>query len=132
GPQPMPARGGRRRPDPGAGLPAGHHPPLRAGPDAVRAGPGEGRPLARRRGSHRAKDHRASGPNDRLRLRKFSSMKRTSLLFVLAVFAAAAGEAAGLPSRQYTIEQLLATTSITGASFSADEKKILFSSDKTG
>ncbi|HKA36906.1 MAG TPA: S9 family peptidase [Thermoanaerobaculia bacterium] len=59
-------------------------------------------------------------------------MKRTSLLFVLAVFAAAAGEAAGLPSRQYTIEQLLATTSITGASFSADEKKILFSSDKTG
>ncbi len=36
------------------------------------------------------------------------------------------------PAKQYTIEQFLATTSIAGASFSADEKKILFSSDKTG
>ncbi len=36
------------------------------------------------------------------------------------------------PSKQYTIEQFLSTTAITGASFSADEKKILFSSNKTG
>jgi dipeptidyl aminopeptidase/acylaminoacyl peptidase len=36
------------------------------------------------------------------------------------------------PSKQYTIEQFLATTAVTGPSFSADEKKILFSSDKTG
>jgi dipeptidyl aminopeptidase/acylaminoacyl peptidase len=36
------------------------------------------------------------------------------------------------PSRQYTIEQFLATTAISGASFSADEKKVLFSSNKTG
>jgi len=34
--------------------------------------------------------------------------------------------------KQYTIEQFLNTTSITGASFSADESRILFSSNKTG
>ena len=39
---------------------------------------------------------------------------------------------AGRPSRQYTIEQFLATTAISGSSFSADETKILFSSNKTG
>src|SRR5207249_7953781 len=36
------------------------------------------------------------------------------------------------PPRQYSIEQFLATTAISGASFSADEKKILFSSNRTG
>ena len=36
------------------------------------------------------------------------------------------------PAKQYTIEQFLATTAISGASFSADEKKVLFSSNKTG
>ena len=36
------------------------------------------------------------------------------------------------PSRQYTIDQFLTTTSISGASFSADESRILFSSNKTG
>jgi dipeptidyl aminopeptidase/acylaminoacyl peptidase len=34
--------------------------------------------------------------------------------------------------KQYTIEQFLATTSYAGASFSADEKSILFSSNETG
>ncbi|HLL16414.1 MAG TPA: S9 family peptidase [Pyrinomonadaceae bacterium] len=34
--------------------------------------------------------------------------------------------------RQYTIEQFMATTRITGASFSPDEKQILFASNKTG
>ena len=34
--------------------------------------------------------------------------------------------------KQYTIEQFLNTTSMTGASFSADETRILFSSNKTG
>ena len=34
--------------------------------------------------------------------------------------------------KQYTIEQFLNTTSITGASFSADESRLLFSSNKTG
>lgn len=36
------------------------------------------------------------------------------------------------PRKQYTIEQFLATTSVTGASFSPDETKILFSSNRTG
>ena len=36
------------------------------------------------------------------------------------------------PSKQYTIEQFLSTTAITGASFSADGKKLLFSSDASG
>jgi len=34
--------------------------------------------------------------------------------------------------KQYTIEQFLNTTSITGASFSTDESRLLFSSNKTG
>ncbi len=36
------------------------------------------------------------------------------------------------PVQQYTIEQFLDTTSISGSSFSHDEKLILFSSNKTG
>jgi dipeptidyl aminopeptidase/acylaminoacyl peptidase len=36
------------------------------------------------------------------------------------------------PSRLYTIEQFMDTTEISGASFSADETRILFSSDRTG
>jgi dipeptidyl aminopeptidase/acylaminoacyl peptidase len=40
--------------------------------------------------------------------------------------------AAKLPKKQYTIEQFMATTRVTGASFSPDEKKLLFSSNETG
>jgi dipeptidyl aminopeptidase/acylaminoacyl peptidase len=36
------------------------------------------------------------------------------------------------PSKQYTIEQFLGTVAISGASFSPDESRILFSSNKTG
>ena len=36
------------------------------------------------------------------------------------------------PSREYTIEQFMATTGITGASFSSDGKKLLFSSNASG
>ena len=36
------------------------------------------------------------------------------------------------PQKQYTIEQFLDTTSLSGASFSPDESRILFSSNKTG
>ena len=42
------------------------------------------------------------------------------------------GAQTGRPARQYTIEQFLNTTSVNGASFSADESRILFSSNKTG
>jgi dipeptidyl aminopeptidase/acylaminoacyl peptidase len=40
--------------------------------------------------------------------------------------------AAARPQTQYTIEQFLNTTSLSGASFSADESRILFSSNKSG
>lgn len=40
--------------------------------------------------------------------------------------------AAPKPAKRYTIEQFMATTSIGGASFSADEKRILFSSNASG
>jgi dipeptidyl aminopeptidase/acylaminoacyl peptidase len=42
------------------------------------------------------------------------------------------GDTRTRPSKQYTIEQFLNTLSIGGASFSADESRILFSSNKTG
>jgi dipeptidyl aminopeptidase/acylaminoacyl peptidase len=37
-----------------------------------------------------------------------------------------------LPSRQYSIDEFIDTTSVTGASFSPDENRILFSSNKSG
>ncbi len=40
--------------------------------------------------------------------------------------------AAKAPATRYTIEQFMATTSMSGASFSADEKRILFSSNASG
>jgi dipeptidyl aminopeptidase/acylaminoacyl peptidase len=36
------------------------------------------------------------------------------------------------PSKQYTIEQFISTVAVSGASFSPDEKEILYSSDQTG
>ena len=36
------------------------------------------------------------------------------------------------PTKQYTIEQFMETVSIRGAAFTADEKQLLFSSNKTG
>ena len=57
---------------------------------------------------------------------------KKSIAFAVLVLMAALARGAGLPSKQYTIEQFLATTSTAGASFSADEKKILFSSNKSG
>src|SRR5689334_5210086 len=36
------------------------------------------------------------------------------------------------PTRQYTIEQFMATTRVVRSSFSADEKRILFSSNESG
>src|SRR5262245_34318839 len=53
--------------------------------------------------------------------------------FAAASLAACAAMGADpVPQRQYTIEQFLDTESLTGNSFSADESKILFSSDRTG
>jgi len=44
----------------------------------------------------------------------------------------AAGKSDAKLAKRYTIEQFMATTSIFGASFSADEKRILYSSNETG
>ena len=45
---------------------------------------------------------------------------------------AAPAQKAPRAHKQYTIEQFMATTSVTGASFSKDEKQILFSSNESG
>ena len=62
-------------------------------------------------------------------------MRRARLRLALPALLAAplALEAApARPSRQYTIEQFMATISLGGASFSPDETKVLFSSNETG
>lgn len=46
--------------------------------------------------------------------------------------AAPAAKPAAKPSKQYAIEQFMATTKVNGASFSSDEKKVLFSSNASG
>ena len=53
---------------------------------------------------------------------------------ILLLFAAPAFSSppAPRPPKQYTIEQFMETVSISGASFTADEKQLLFSSNKTG
>ena len=45
---------------------------------------------------------------------------------------AAAAPASQLPSRAYGIEEFVETVGVSGATFSADEAKLLFSSNKTG
>jgi len=61
------------------------------------------------------------------------------LILASAVAAAAqtrpstgARDASRRPAKQYSMEQFLDTTSINGGSFSADESRVLFSSNKTG
>src|SRR5687768_15642449 len=46
--------------------------------------------------------------------------------------AATGAKAAALPSKQYKIEDFIETVGVSGASFSADESRILFSSNKSG
>jgi dipeptidyl aminopeptidase/acylaminoacyl peptidase len=55
-----------------------------------------------------------------------------ALVLVIAVPSRVHAQAGKRPSKQYTIEQFMATTSVTGASFSADEKRLLYSSNQTG
>jgi dipeptidyl aminopeptidase/acylaminoacyl peptidase len=57
-------------------------------------------------------------------------MKRA--LSVLILIALPALAAKTRPSKQYTIEQFMNTVAVGGASFSPNEKEILFSSDETG
>jgi len=58
-------------------------------------------------------------------------MRLIAAVLVPAALAASQG-ASHRPAKQYTMEQFLDTTSIQGASFSADESRLLFSSNKTG
>ncbi|MGB9992752.1 S9 family peptidase [Massilia sp. SM-13] len=55
-----------------------------------------------------------------------------SAFAVQPVLAAPAAKASAKAPKKYTIEQFMATTSISGASFSNDEKNILFTSNETG
>ena len=58
---------------------------------------------------------------------------RTTAVSAVVVLSAAVGVAqTARPAKQYTIQQFLDTTAISGASFSPDESRILFSSNKTG
>ena len=57
---------------------------------------------------------------------------RHSWAAAILLCAAAASAQTARPARQYTIDQFLTTTAISGASFSADESRILFSSNKSG
>ena len=56
----------------------------------------------------------------------------TLVAVMLSTQAAAPAKPQARQPKQYTIEQFLNTVSISGASFSADESRILFSSNKTG
>ena len=55
-----------------------------------------------------------------------------ALVPTLALAAPKTAPASARPSKQYTIEQFMATTKLGGASFSPDEKRILFSSNESG
>jgi dipeptidyl aminopeptidase/acylaminoacyl peptidase len=59
-------------------------------------------------------------------------MKQALRLLLLAALAPFVFAATARPSKQYTIEQFINTIAVRDASFSHDEKEILFSSDQTG
>ena len=65
---------------------------------------------------------------------KLTQFKRAALIAAGIAFAVsgAAAQSAKRPQKQYSIEQFMNTVSVTGASFSPDESRILFSSNKTG
>lgn len=67
-------------------------------------------------------------PSNRRRARRLLA----AVAVAAAMATAAQAQTAKRPSKQYTIEQFMATTAVTGASFSADEKRILFSSNQSG
>ncbi|MES2317417.1 MAG: S9 family peptidase [Pseudomonadota bacterium] len=60
--------------------------------------------------------------------------RATALVFCIVAVSVSAASAkpASAPPKRYTIEQFMATTSLSGASFSKDEKHILISSNETG
>src|SRR5689334_10166770 len=63
---------------------------------------------------------------------KLNRADLAALLVPACAAAAAADTAPRRAPKEYTIEQFMATTSVRDASFSADEKRVLFSSNQTG
>ena len=61
-----------------------------------------------------------------------SSFFLSSSVFWCSLVPADETQAVSRPSRQYTIEQFLATTTVSGPSISADGSKVLFTSDASG
>ncbi|HEX9304668.1 MAG TPA: S9 family peptidase [Thermoanaerobaculia bacterium] len=59
-------------------------------------------------------------------------LSAVAVLVALSLSAAPAAKKAPRTPKQYTIEQFYATTGVRDASFSSDEKRILFSSNQTG
>jgi dipeptidyl aminopeptidase/acylaminoacyl peptidase len=66
----------------------------------------------------------------RIRFRVFATALACAALCLIG--AQATPKKAARAPKQYTIEQFYATTSVRDASFSADEKRVLFSSNQTG
>src|SRR5260221_1852507 len=64
--------------------------------------------------------------------RAIPSSPRPLPLLSLAIVLAGSAEGGPRPSKLYTIEQFMATVSVSGASFSPDETWVLFSSNQTG
>ncbi|TXG00253.1 S9 family peptidase [Massilia arenae] len=62
----------------------------------------------------------------------FSMLAGVGLAPMQALAQAASAKPRAQAVKRYTIEQFMATTSLTGASFSKDEKQILFSSNESG
>ncbi len=62
----------------------------------------------------------------------FRPRLRQAVLFLAAALAGCVASAANRPAKLYTIEQFMATTAVSGASFSPDETKLLFSSNGPG
>ena len=62
----------------------------------------------------------------------FAMLTGAGLAPVQALAQAASARPRARAVKRYTIEQFMATTSLTGASFSKDEKQILFSSNESG
>ncbi len=60
------------------------------------------------------------------------SMLAAALCLIPLSLVAATNAAKKRPGKKYTIEQFMGTTSVSGASFSPDEKEILFSSNAEG
>jgi dipeptidyl aminopeptidase/acylaminoacyl peptidase len=74
-----------------------------------------------------------AGHSEPVRARDFSSRFAHLLALVLFTLAAAPSPKVAVRTpKSYTIEQFYATTGVRDASFSSDEKRILFSSNQTG